>query len=290
MIFRLLYRQNKLIPFKIIPEVMKNRLSKVLAASGVASRRACEELIFAGRVSVNGTTVYLPQTPVNSQVDRIAVDGKKIQKEEKKVYFLLNKPLGFICTDVQKKLGAKRVVDLFSHLPLRLFTAGRLDQNTAGLILVTNDGEFVNRVIHPSFHHAKEYLAKTNQEITFQHLTALSGGMQVQNVFVRPISVKKIRRGTLKIVVAEGKKHEVRKLLENAKLTVRELTRIRIGPLTLGNLAPGEYRELTLQEIAYFYKVKSACQKSLIDHGKSPKREHRQHLLAQGEQIKREGA
>jgi 23S rRNA pseudouridine2605 synthase len=231
---------------------MKKRLNKTLAAAGIASRRGCEELIFAGRVTVNGKTVLLPQTLVDLSCDTIQVYGKTIEQEEKKVYFLLNKPAGLICTNVQKKLGAKRVLDLFSHLPYRLFTAGRLDQATQGLIIVTNDGAFANRVIHPSFNVSKEYLAKVEQEITFDHLKLLSEGVQIENTFVRPLAVKKIRRGTLKIVVAEGKKHEVRHLLAAAKLSVRELTRLRIGPLILGNLASGEYRELTAQEISLF--------------------------------------
>jgi 23S rRNA pseudouridine2605 synthase len=228
---------------------MKKRLSKALSASGVASRRGCEELIFAGKVFVNGEVVLLPQTLVDPDEDRILVNGKRIQEEEKKVYFLLNKPAGYICTTVEKKFGAKRLLDLFSHLPYRLFTAGRLDQATRGLIVVTNDGLFANRLTHPSYNLSKEYLAKTDQEITFEHLATLSEGTWIQNSHIRPLSVKKVRRGTLKIVVAEGKKHEVRLLLAHAKLTVKELVRLRIGPLSLGSLAPGEYRELTPQEL-----------------------------------------
>jgi 23S rRNA pseudouridine2605 synthase len=231
---------------------MKNRLSKILAASGVASRRACEELIFAGRVAVNGQIILTPQTLVDSAIDQISVRGKLVQLEEKKVYFLLNKPLGYLCTSVEKQGGAKRVLDLFSHLPYRLFTAGRLDQETSGVIIVTNDGAFANRVIHPSFNRAKEYLAKTDQEITLQHLMTISEGVWLDHCFVKPLSVKKVRRGTLKIVISEGKKHEVRTLLTEAGLTIRELSRLRIGPLSLGTLMPGEFRTLTPQEILYF--------------------------------------
>ena len=232
---------------------MKKRLSKALAACGVASRRACEELIFEGRVRVNGVIRCLPQTLVDISVDSLLVDGKKIKSEENKVYYLLNKPSGYICTTVEKKMGAKRVLDLFSHLPYRLFTAGRLDQETTGLIIVTNDGVFANRVIHPSFNISKEYLAKTEQESGSTHLKTLSEGVWIQGVHIRPLSVKKVRRGTLKIVVAEGKKHEVRTLLAEAHLTVKELVRLRIGPLTLGSLAPGDYRELKSDEINAFY-------------------------------------
>jgi len=231
---------------------MKKRLSKVLAAAGVASRRASEELIFHGKVSVNDQIICTPQTLVDPQKDKISVYGSRIAREEKKVYYLLNKPLGYVCTSIEKKGGARRVLDIFSHLSCRLFTAGRLDQETTGLILVTNDGEFANRAIHPSFNHSKEYLAKTRQEITFEHLQTLSKGMRIQNTFVKPISVKKVRRGTLKIIISEGKKHEVRELLAAAGLEIRELCRLRIGPVTLGKLEVGQFRELTPQEISSF--------------------------------------
>lgn len=232
---------------------MKKRLSKTLAASGIASRRACEELIFAGQVSVNGTIVRTPQTLVDGSSDIICVRGKKMPVEEKKVYYLLHKPVGYICTNVEKEMGAKRVLNLFSHLPYRLFTAGRLDVETSGLIVVTNDGLFANRVIHPSNNVLKEYLARTEQEITFEHLKAISDGVLIENSHVKPISVKKVRRGTLKIVVSEGKKHEVRLLLSQADLTLKELVRLRIGPLSLGALAPGQFRELKPEEISQFY-------------------------------------
>ena len=230
------------------------RLSKTLAAAGIASRRACEEIIFSGKVSVNGKVVRLPQTLVDPIVDLIKVNGNQITQEEKKAYYLLNKPAGLICTSVEKELGAKRVLDLFAHMPYRLFTAGRLDVATSGLILVTNDGDFANRLIHPSFNVTKEYLAKVDQEITPEHLLILSEGVYIENVHVKPVSVKKVRKGTLKIVVTEGKKHEVRMLLAQAKLTVRELVRLRVGPFLLGNLAPGQFRELSEPEINAFVK------------------------------------
>jgi len=151
----------------------KKRLSKVLAAAGVASRRASEELIFKGRVTLNGEIVLVPQTLVCAQKDQICVDNEPIQAEEKKVYYILNKPDGFICSNAP--LGTKkRVVDLFAHLPYRLFTIGRLDRDTTGLLLVTNDGHFANKVIHPSSNIQKEYLIKTLQEVTDLHLKQIS--------------------------------------------------------------------------------------------------------------------
>jgi 23S rRNA pseudouridine2605 synthase len=224
----------------------KNRLSKVMAAAGVASRRACEELIFAGRVQVNGAVVTVPQTMVGKG-DRIAVDGALLSSAEEKVYFVLNKPEGYICT-ARRSPTSNIVLDLFSERKERLFTVGRLDKDTQGLLLVTNDGHFANRVIHPSANITKEYLAKTGQEISAEHLKAISAGTQVEGIFVKPLSVSKVRRGTVKIAVAEGKKREVRMLLENAGLTVIELTRIRIGGLQLGALPLGQWRPLTEAE------------------------------------------
>lgn len=228
----------------------KQRLSKTLAAAGVASRRACEELIFGGRVRVNGAIVKVPQTLVGSE-DRLFVDNVAVGGVENKVYFVLNKPPGYLCSTV----GEKKVLDLFEEVPERLFTVGRLDKESAGLIIVTNDGHFANTVIHPSANIHKEYLVKTSQEVTADHLAAMSNGALVEGVFVKPVKVSKVRKGTIKVVVTEGKKREVRILAENASLHVLELTRIRIGGLHLGSLAMGSFRPMTAQDrLAIFNK------------------------------------
>jgi 23S rRNA pseudouridine2605 synthase len=224
----------------------KKRLSKHLAASGIASRRACEELIFAGRVKVNGNVALLPQTMVDEN-DTILVDGKSLEGVEKKVYFILNKPAGYICT-ASKATSSKIVLDLFQDVPERIFTVGRLDKDTTGLLLLTNDGHFANQVIHPSSNIQKEYLAKTSSEISPEHLIAISNGTLVEGVFVKPVRVSKVRRGTVKITVGEGKKREVRLLLEAAGLEVKELARIRIGSLQLGSLPVGSWRSMTERE------------------------------------------
>lgn len=223
------------------------RLSKVLAACGVAARRKCEDLIFAGKVTVNGTIVLVPQTPVSLKKDKITVEGKEIKSQPKKVYFMLNKPYGLLCTS-KEAAGENSVLTLFDE-DLRIFTVGRLDKDTTGLLLVTNDGPFANAVIHPSNNISKEYLAKTDKDITDEHLKALASGGIVEGVWVKPLSVEKVRRGTLKMAVSEGKKREVRSLLEYVGLKVLELKRIRIGPLVLGALPEGSYRSLTETEL-----------------------------------------
>lgn len=224
----------------------KKRLSKALAAAGIASRRKAEELIIAGQVEVNGEVIKIPQTPVSWEEDKIRVAGELVTGEEGKVYFLLNKPKGYLCTN-QLESG-KRVIDLFSEIGKRLFTIGRLDKDTTGLIIVTNDGAFAQKVIHPSSNLSKEYLVKTAEEISHKALVQISKGMRLEGEWIAPVRVVKVRRNTLKVVVKEGKKREVRALVGEAGLEILSLTRIRIGGILLGNLKEGAWRELREEE------------------------------------------
>ncbi len=224
------------------------RLSKILAKRGIASRRHAEKIILDKRVNINGKLAQKPEDKADPEKDIITLDGKVLAKqEEKKVYFVLNKPKGYLCTN-EKKGKTKIVCDLFSSIPCRLFTVGRLDKDTTGLILVTNDGNFTQKVIHPSNELTKEYLVRVRQELSHEELFALSEGAFVEGVWIKPISVKKVRRGTCKIVIAEGKKHEIRELILAAHLFLLELKRIRIGSLLLGELAEGSYRPLLESE------------------------------------------
>ncbi len=155
----------------------KKRLAKFLAGAGIASRRKCEELIFDGLVKVNGKVILVPQTMVDEN-DNIEYKGKKIAHEETKVYYILNKPTGHLCSPLVNG-GGKLVLDLFKDVKKRLFTVGRLDRDTTGLLIVTNDGEFANRVIHPSSNIRKEYVVRTGHEITDRHLRIISEGTDV---------------------------------------------------------------------------------------------------------------
>lgn len=226
----------------------KVRLNKFLASAGIASRRKCDEIIFSGHVAINGRVASGPFILVDEEKDTVKVDGRLVGKM-KKVYFMVHKPLGYLCSSERKFPGSKLVIDLFAHLPYRVFTVGRLDKETSGLLLVTNDGEFANRVIHPSFGITKEYLLKVNRDVTGKNLQDLMEGAVIDGKRIRPVSVEKVRRGTIKIVVNEGKKHEIRLFAEAAGLPLLELKRIRIGSLVLGGLPYGEYRELTDAEI-----------------------------------------
>lgn len=223
----------------------KQRLSKFLASAGVASRRKAEELIQDGQVVVNGVVAQVPQTMVDAS-DDIRVNGKPVTAE-RKLYFLLNKPKGYVCS-TRPGLRYRSVLDLFRSYPERLFTVGRLDADTTGLLLITNDGAFADRVMHPRNEVQKEYVAKLYQEPFAQHLERIQAGAMVEGSFVKPLRVKKVRGSTVKITVTDGRKREVRVLCRAAGLTVHSLQRIRLGNLLLGKLPVGCARPLSLRE------------------------------------------
>ncbi|XP_015573048.2 putative ribosomal large subunit pseudouridine synthase SVR1, chloroplastic isoform X1 [Ricinus communis] len=243
------------------------RLSKVLAASGVASRRNSEELIFQGKVTVNGSVCNTPQTRVDPARDVIYVNGNRLPKKlPPKVYLALNKPKGYICSSGEKQ--SKSVMSLFDDyfkswdksnpgLPKpRLFTVGRLDVATTGLIIVTNDGDFAQELAHPSFTLSKEYIATVDGAVNKRHLIAISGGTIIQGVHCTPDSVEllprqpDLLRPRLRIVVHEGRNHEVRELVKNAGLEVHSLKRVRIGGYRLpSDLGIGKHVELRKSEL-----------------------------------------
>lgn len=226
------------------------RLSKILAQRGISSRRGAEKIIEDNRVKVNGITINKPQFMVDEENDLIKLDNELLPEKEKNVYFILNKPKGYLCTNGE--LYKKRVIDLFKDLNLRLFTVGRLDKDTTGLLIVTNDGFFANKVIHPSSNLEKEYLVKVVDDISHEDLVTISKGIEIDKKWVAPTFVEKVRKGTLKLGVKEGKKHEVKLLVGKTGQKVKELKRIRIGPLVLGKLLEGSYRKMTKKEIEQF--------------------------------------
>lgn len=215
----------------------KIRLCKALASAGVASRRHVEKLIFAGQVKVNNVVAWEPQTLV-SWSDKIVCQGKAVRRPEEKVYYVMNKPSGYLCSH-KRIFKSKLIYDLVEDKSHRVFSVGRLDRETTGLLLLTNDGEFAQKVIHPSSNISKEYLVKVANEITHEDLVCISEGVEIDNRIIQPKKVKKVRKGTLKITVMEGKKHEVRELVKKANLRLLSLCRIRIGGLTLNDLPLG---------------------------------------------------
>ncbi|HRW58278.1 MAG TPA: pseudouridine synthase [Chlamydiales bacterium] len=230
---------------------MSTRLNKYLALCNICSRRKSEEFIANGDVKVNGHVVTNPATQIED-TDVVKFRNKTIKVEKKKLYFLLNKPIGYLCSNKRTSEKSKLAIDIFYAEKTRLFTIGRLDKNTSGLLLVTNDGDFANQVIHPSKDIEKEYLVKVREEISHEDLKKLTRRVRIENRWVKPVKVTKIRRGSFKIVIKEGLKHQVRIMTEYAGLTLMDLKRIRLGSLVLGNIPLGSYRSLTEKEINFF--------------------------------------
>lgn len=227
------------------------RLQRYLAAAGLGSRRQCEEYITAGRVSINGQDVHDLGTTVDPQQDKVRVDGELVRAEPKK-YYILNKPPGYVCTH-KDPAGRSRAIDLMpSHGP-RLFTVGRLDESSQGLLLVTNDGDLSNRLAHPRYHVERTYRVQVAGVPTPEVLQQLKRGMHFAEGVFRVQSVKKLKsvgKSTfLELVLTEGQNREIRRLLARAGHKVLHLERIGFGPLRLGKLATGEYRPLRPAEV-----------------------------------------
>lgn len=231
------------------------RLQKVIAEAGIASRRKAEELIVNGKVKVNGTVVTELGTKVDSK-DEIMVNDKLIVKEEKE-YYLLNKPRGVITSTSDDK-NRTTVVDLIDT-EARIYPVGRLDYDTTGALLLTNDGEFANILTHPKNNIDKVYLAKLNGIIKGEQINKLKDGVMLDDVLVKPsrVKLKKVdptkNTSMVEITIHEGKNHEVKRLFESVGFLVDKLTRERIGIFNLEGLKSGEYRKLTLKEIQIVY-------------------------------------
>ena len=228
------------------------RLQKIISESGYTSRRKAEELIKNGKVMVNGKIVTELGTKANYN-DDILVEGKKIEKEEKE-YYIFNKPRGVI-TSTKDDKGRKVVTDYFDSNK-RLFPVGRLDYDTTGLLIVTNDGELANLIMHPSNEIEKVYIAKLNGIVKAEHIHALEKGIVIDNIKCIPKRVKlksfdrKTNSSIVEITISEGKNHEVKRMFESVDKKVIYLKRLSMGKLKLDeNLALGEYRELTDEEV-----------------------------------------
>jgi 23S rRNA pseudouridine2605 synthase len=227
------------------------RLQKILAHAGVGSRRQCEALITGGRVSVDGRIVRELGTKVEAG-QRILVDGQPIH-EERHVYWLVNKPKGYLCTN---RDPARRplAVDLVPQVSQRVYTVGRLDEASEGLLLLTNDGELANRLMHPRFGVDKTYLVQVAGHPTADDLVKLLHGVYLAEGQVKARFVKRLKSqkasSWLRIVLAEGKNREIRRMLARLGHKVLNLRRVAIGPVKLRSLAPGKARRLTGEELA----------------------------------------
>lgn len=229
------------------------RLQKVLARVGYGSRRVCEDLIHDGRVTVNGVVAILGKR-VKAESDVIAVDGVTISVLPGLVYYLLNKPEGVVTT-ASDELGRENVLELVPSEP-RVFPVGRLDMDTTGLLILTNDGQLTQHLSHPSHGVEKEYIAEVecgSQGVPNGALRKLRDGVELEDGLTSPAEVGQLQPGVLRIVIHEGKNRQVRRMCEAVGHPVIRLVRTRIGPLRDTKLAPGAWRQLTQDEVRALY-------------------------------------
>lgn len=230
----------------------KIRIQKIIADSGYCSRRKAEELISEGRVKVNGRPCKLGDKAGTKDI--ISIDGQNLNVPKKKslYYLMLNKPKGYVTT-TSDELDRKCVTDLLSDFPERVYPVGRLDRNSEGLLLFTNDGKFANDIMHPSRHISKTYRVTVRPDINDEQLVSLSEGIVIDGKKTLPCIVnvldKQPNRVVLQMVIKEGRNRQIRKMCEAVGLEVARLKRTAIGPLKLGMLKPGDYRELSADEL-----------------------------------------
>lgn len=245
---------------------MTERIQKIISDCGITSRRKAEELISSGRVTVNGRPCRLGDK-ADPKKDVIGIDGERIITDEKKsnIYIMLNKPRGYVTT-MSDDRGRKCVTELLDGVTERVYPIGRLDKNSEGLLLFTNDGNFANMIMHPSCHISKTYRVTVRPDITDEQIVELSTGIDLDGKMTLPATVlvlsKEVGRVVLQIIIKEGRNRQIRRMCEAVGLEVARLKRTAIGPLKLGMLEPGKYRLLTSAEIM---SLRNAVQKSSAD-------------------------
>jgi 23S rRNA pseudouridine2605 synthase len=240
-----------------MPKTEPERLQKVLAAAGIGSRRACEELIAAGRVTVAGKRATLGDK-VDAEAAEIYVDGERVITNTKLVYIAMNKPRGVVSTMADER-GRDAIADYLGNVDQRVFHVGRLDADSEGLLLLTNDGELAHRLMHPSYGVAKTYLAEVAGPVPRAVGRELLKGVDLDDGPAKVDSFKLVdavqRTALVEVVVHEGRKHIVRRLFAEVGHPVNRLIRTAIGPIRLGDLKPGRTRRLTNAEVSALFKA-----------------------------------
>lgn len=235
----------------------KIRLQKYLAECGIASRRKSEELIAAGKVKVNGVTASIGDK-VNPKHDKVTVSGKKAVSVKKSVYIMLNKPRGFITT-MSDEHDRKCVAELVKGINTRVYPVGRLDRESEGLLIMTNDGEFANALTHPSKHVSKTYRVTIRPEITKEQATAFRSGIEIDGRITAPADLRILEaqenRTVVEVTIYEGRNRQIRKMFEALGIEVARLKRTKVGNLKLGMLKQGDYRDLTPEEVNSLYEL-----------------------------------
>lgn len=230
---------------------MEQRLQKIIAEMGIASRRKAEEIIVEGRVTVNGriAVIGMKADPLR---DHIKVDGRLLFRAEKKVYYAFNKPRG-VMTSMSDPQGRPTVQEFFGGIKQRVFPVGRLDYDSEGLLLLTNDGDFAQAILHPSKKVPKTYLVKIKGVLEDEELERLRKGIKIDGKMTAPAKVKKLKKtesnSWIEMIISEGRKRQIRKMLERVGHQVIRLMRIRINGIEMGPLEPGTYRKLTMEEM-----------------------------------------
>lgn len=229
------------------------RLNKYLASCGCCSRRDADKLIEEGRVTVDGQRASLG-TKVTGQ-EKICVNGKPVGGKEEKVVFAYYKPVGVVCTERDRH--AEKVIADEVRLPVRVTYAGRLDKDSEGLLLLTNDGSLIDAMMHGSAGHEKEYIVRLNREITDVFLKGMTEGVYLSelDVTTRPCEVKKLGKYTCSVILTQGVNRQIRRMVRELGYQVREIKRIRVGNIKLANLKPGEYRRITGNELRSLYNL-----------------------------------
>ncbi|TKJ39685.1 pseudouridine synthase [candidate division LCP-89 bacterium B3_LCP] len=224
------------------------KIAKYLARCGVASRRKCEEYVKAGWVTVDSEIVLTPQTRIDSQISRVKVRGKFVSPPKILRYIIFNKPAGVLCTCNPGREKGEIILDLVK-VPERVFPVGRLDKDTSGLLLLTNDGEFAQKLTHPSYQKEKEYLVETDEAIEEAHLVKLRSGVQLDDGTSKFKEIELRGSNEIKVILTEGKKRQIRRTLQTINLNVSKLHRVSVSGLILKNLKAGEWRDLTDDEL-----------------------------------------
>ena len=230
---------------------MKERLQKIIANSGLCSRRNAEELIIRKRVVVNGEIAYIGDK-ADIEKDQISVSGKPLNIEQKK-YVMLNKPTGYSSTLFDP--FQRKIVSNLIRAQERLYPVGRLDKDSEGLIIMTNDGKFANRVMHPRYEINKTYYIEISKPIRSEHIREIERGLKIEGKKTAPSKIKKLSIKEIEITIHEGRNRIIRKMLEKLGYNIKQLVRIAIGKLELGNLKSGKSRKLTKKEINLIFKL-----------------------------------
>ena len=230
------------------------RINKFMATCGVASRRKCDELIEKGRVKVNANVCKKLGMQINPEQDLVTVDDRPIRLTNDFVYYMLNKPCNVVTT-VSDPNGRPTVMDYMPKGKNRIFPIGRLDYNTSGLLLFTNDGDVAQKLLHPSFEFGKTYIVDIKGDIAEAEIKKLQNGVDIGDFVTSPAKVEIINKTpattTLKVVIHEGKNRQVRRMFDAVGHKVQKLQRVAVGKIKLGDLPLGKYRELTKEEVAY---------------------------------------